>query len=119
MKTTTYTNNRLELIGRVSRITEFIPNKAAYITVAVSAGKDKYGAERPTNFIETVSFTPSNHKYLKVGTLVRVFGHISPSQYEKNGETVYNQSIVVDLVEYLETKAAVNAREAAKAVAFR
>ena len=46
--------------------------------------------------------------------LVRIFGHIVCSHYEKDGEQIFKQDIVADYVEFLETKAAVQARKMAE-----
>lgn len=117
MKINVFTNNRLELQGRISKINEYSAGKAANVTLAIDNGKDKDGNDRPTSFIQTKSFTPSCYNELKVGMKVRIHGHIAPGSYQKGTETIYTQDIVADFIEFLESKAAVDAREAAKASA--
>ena len=46
--------------------------------------------------------------------MVRVYGHVSPNKYEKNGETRYETDLVADFIEFLESRAIVDAREESK-----
>ncbi len=105
-------DNMVQLQGNVSNIVEFSENKAAAITLAVDNGNDKKGNERPASFIKFKSFSPRCYSLIKKGMKIRVYGHISPTRFEKDGEMVYTQNIVADCVEFLETKAVVEAREA-------
>jgi single-stranded DNA-binding protein len=50
--------------------------------------------------------------------LVMVAGHLKNNSYEKNGEKIYSLDIVADSVEFLESKAVVDARENAKQAAI-
>ena len=71
-----YTNNHVELEGRISKVKEYSPGKAANVTIAVDNGKDAEGSDRPTSFVQTKCFAPATYGGLKVGMLVRLFGHI-------------------------------------------
>ncbi len=111
MKINVFTNNILQLQGRVANVKEYAAHKAASITVAVDNGKDKAGNPREAHFISIKSFAPAIYNRLKVGMMVRVYGHVSPNKYEKNGETVYDTDLVADYIDFLESKAIVDARE--------
>ena len=114
MKITSYSNNKLELIGRVSNVKEYSEGKAANVSIAVDNGKDANGIAREAIFIQLKSFIPATYNTLKVGMLVQVIGHFAPSKYEKDGKTVYNTDLVADYIIFLESKETVVAREAAK-----
>lgn len=103
--------NSLQLQGNIVRVNEFSKNKAASFIVAIRNGKNSDGNERAPQFIELKSFSPSCYNRLKVGMKVRVYGHISPNRYEKNGETVYSTDLVAEFIDFLESKATVEARE--------
>ena len=83
-----YTNNSLQLQGRVGSVKEYAAGKAANISIAIEGGKDKDGGQKETQYIQLKSFTPASYNTVKVGMKVRVYGHVSPNKYEKNGETV-------------------------------
>ena len=55
-------------------------------------------------FIQTKSFTPAAYANVKVGMKIKIYGHITPSKYTKDGETIYQQDIIADYIEYLESK---------------
>lgn len=115
MKINTYTNNSLKLSGRIAAINEYSKDKAANVTVAVDNGVDKDGAPKKPSYIQLKSFTPACYNAAKVGMLVDVYGHVTTNSYEKDGETKYNTDLVADFIEFRESKATVDAREAAKA----
>lgn len=112
MKITRYTNNMITLEGRVSELREYSPGKAANVTIAVENAKNDDGTKTDPSFIQTKSFSPAAYGNLKKGMKIRIYGHIVPSRYVKNGETTYSQDIVADYIEYLESKATVEARSA-------
>lgn len=117
MKITGYSNNRLELLGRISSVKEYSEGKAANVSLAVDNGKDADGNAREASFIQLKSFTPATYNALKTGMLVQVIGHIAPSKYVKDDKPVYNTDLVADYIVFLESKETVVAREAAKAEA--
>ena len=109
------TNNTIILEGRITYLREYSKGKAANITVAVDNGKNPDGTDRPASHIQTKSFTPACYNTLEKGMLIRIYGHVVCSSYEKDGKTIYNQDLVADYVEFKETKAAVQARKMAAA----
>lgn len=104
------TGNMTILQGRISRIGEYSPGKAANVTVAVENGKAPDGSDRKPTYVQTKNFTPACYNNLKKGMLVRIYGHISPSSYMRDGERVYNQDVIADFIEFLESKATVQTR---------
>ena len=116
MQTIIRTNNQVSLIGRVTRVKEFGKDVAG-ITMAIDNGRDKKGNDRPSTFIEFKCFAPTVYNNLKPGMLLMVTAHLNNNSYEKNGETIYSLDVVADCIEFLESKATVEAREAAKATA--
>ncbi len=117
MKVSSYSNNKVEILGRVSSVKEYSKDKAANITIAVDNGKDADGNAREASFIQMKSFTKATYDALKTGMLVQVIGRVAPNKYVKDGNTVYSQDLVADYIVFLESKETVAARDAAKAEA--
>jgi single-stranded DNA-binding protein len=109
----TDTSNQLHFKGRIVHINDFgKTGNAANISIAVENKRD--GKTR-TCTIQTKCFQPAIYNTAKVGMLVEIHGHVDPSKYtDKNGKPQYSQDLVADYVEFLESKAVVDAREAAK-----
>lgn len=105
-------NNAIQLHGRVARINEYCAGKVAGITIAIP---DANG--HGTNFVQVKSFKPGCYNHLKVDMMVHAYGHIETGRYKKDGKTVFAQDIVADDIEFLENKASVDIRGAAKAAA--
>jgi single-stranded DNA-binding protein len=114
MRTTINTNNNINMIGRVTKVTEFGKDVAS-ITLALDNGRDKEGNEIKDTFVDVKSFDPSVYKNLKVGMLVYVAARFKNSSHVKDGEKVYNLDVIANCIQFLESKAVVEARENAKA----
>lgn len=115
MKCVRYTNNDLILEGRVASVNEYSKDKAANITLAIDNGKDKDGNKKEPFYIQTKSFTPAAYNSVRTGMKIRIYGHVAPNNYEKDGgEKVYGTDLIADFIDFLESKATVEAREAAK-----
>lgn len=108
------TGNHTEFEGRVVEVHEYSKGKAANITVSVE-NKLKNGTIKSMN-IQTKCFTPAMYNTIKTGMLVKLYGHVTPGSYVKDGLTVYTQDLITDYIKFLESKAVVEAREAAKSV---
>ena len=117
MRTTIKTNNNITLVGRIVKVKEFGKDVAA-ITMAMDNGRDREGNDVPSTFIELKSFEPKIYNKLKPGMLVMTMAHFRNNNYEKNGVKHYELDVIADCVEFLESKATVDAREAAKAPAI-
>lgn len=115
MKVTMYTNNHSQWGGKIHEVKEYSKDKAANITLIIDNGKDENGNNRPGTFLQLKCFVPAVYNLLKKDMKVMVYGHVKPNSYEKNGEKVYNNDLIADYVEFLETKKDVDLREAAKA----
>lgn len=114
MYTSVRTNNRIESIGRVAKITTF--KDVTIITLAIDNGKDREGNEIPSTFVDLKSFDEKAVKNLETGLQVQIYSHFKNNNYtDKNGVKHYDMDLVVDTVVYLESKAAVEARKAARA----
>ncbi len=102
-------SNMFQMQGRIVSVTEYSTGKAANVNMAVDNGCD-----REPLFIQLKSFRPSMYNTLKVGMKVRVYGHIHPNRYEKNGQMIYQTNPVADHIEMLEARAVVEERERRK-----
>lgn len=117
MKINVHTNNQVILEGRLAAIKEYSKDKAANVVITIESGVDQNGQQRKPNFISTKSFTPACYNACKVGMKARIYGHLGPNKYtdEKTGEEVFGIDVIADYIEFIESKAVVDAREAAKA----
>ena len=116
-RTIVRTNNQVTLVGRAVKVTEFGKDVAA-ITVALDNGKDREGADIKDTFVEVKCFEPKVYGNVKPGMLIMVTAHFRNNSYEKDGQKVYALDVVTDSIDFLESKAVVEAREdAAKAKA--
>ena len=113
-KTMIRTNNQITLLGRAVKVTEFGKDVAA-ITVALDNGRDKEGNDIKDTFVEVKCFEPKVYGNIKPGMLIMVTAHFANNNYEKDGQKIYATDVVANAVEFLESKATVEAREAAKA----
>lgn len=113
MRINMFTNNRLELEGRIAAVKEYSPGKAANVTIAVDNGKDKNGDAKKASFIQLKSFTKDVYSLLETGMKVHIYGHIATTEYEtKDGVKKYGTDLIADCIEFLESKSVVNSRAA-------
>ncbi len=97
--------NSVTLVGRTTRDPKIVENKnggkTVLFTVAVERNYKDSEGNRPTDFVAVKAFIQDKAKsngpydYLKKGQLIGVEAEVRTSQYEKDGETVYSQDIVV------------------------
>ena len=113
-KTMVRTNNQIILIGRATRVKEFGKDVAS-ITVALDNGRNKDGEEIKDTFVDVKCFEPKVYTKVKPGMLVMVSAHFNNNSYEKEGKKIYSTDVVANAIEFLESKATVEAREAEKA----
>ena len=102
--------NKVLLMGRLTKDPETRgegDKKAAKFTLAVDRKFKKEGSTE-ADFISCVSFSKSAEfceKYLKKGTKVVLVGRIQTGSYtNKEGAKVYTTDIVVDEIEFAESK---------------
>lgn len=93
--------NKVLLVGRLTadaKAQQKNETKVAYFTLAINSGKEKVDYVELTAFNQQANFVS---EYCNKGTLVSVEGHLSNSSYEKEGNTIYKMSIIVDRLEKL------------------
>lgn len=111
--------NKVELIGRLTKDPEvkLTTNQTAYcnFTVAVDRRfKDKDG-QRQSDFINCVAWKQTAdfiNKYFHKGSRIGLCGSIQTRSYEKDGQKVFITEVLVDEVEFVESKT--EAKEAAQ-----
>lgn len=111
--------NKVELIGRLTKDPEvkLTTNQTAYcnFTVAVDRRfKDKDG-QRQSDFINCVAWKQTAdfiNKYFHKGSRLGLCGSIQTRSYEKDGQKVFITEVLVDEVEFVESKT--EAKEAAQ-----
>ncbi len=116
--------NIVSITGRLVRDPVIFENKdgsrKVKATIAVQddfkSGPDK---KRQSQFIAVEQFmsVKMGDPWAGVvkGSRVQLLAHLESNVYEKDGETVYGMKVVVDSVNYLETRAETDARRAANA----
>ena len=105
--------NRVVLMGRLTRDPDIRytqgqqPMCVARFTLAVDRGWKKEG-QQSADFISCVAFRKTGEfveKYLKKGTKVAAEGRIQTGSYtNREGQKVYTTDVVVDNIEFAESK---------------
>ncbi len=101
--------NSVSLIGRLTKDPEVryssgSQTTVAKFTLAVNRPFAKEG-EQDADFIRVTCFGKSAElieKYVSKGRLVGVTGRIQTGSYEKDGQKVFTQDVIVDRVEFLD-----------------
>jgi len=106
--------NKWTGIGRVTKDIELkkTPNgkSVATFTLAVNRRTQDDGAD----FIQCVAWNKTAEilsQYVRKGHRIGVTGHISTRNYESNGRTVYVTEVVVEEMEFLESKTSSEAQK--------
>ena len=108
--------NKVILMGRLTRdpdiryTTGDNPMTVARFTLAVDRRRKANEGEQNADFISCVAFNRQAEfaeKYLKKGTKIAMSGRIQTGSYtNKDGNKVYTTDVVVDDLEFAESKAA-------------
>ena len=108
------TKNQGTLIGRLSDEVKVVENKdgsrKVYATVAVERDYQNEDGTRPVDFIQSEGFIPASRKgngvydYMAKGDLVAIAFSVRPNSYEKDGEKVYVQKLIIEDVSLLQSK---------------
>lgn len=72
----------------------------------MSMSRDKEG-NYPTDFFQCVCFgkiSENVEKYCEKGNKLLIEGRVKNNNYQKDGTTIYSTEIIVDSLEFLETK---------------
>lgn len=111
--------NRVELVGRLTKDPElrYTSSNIASVrfTLAVNRPFQNQNGERETDFISCVAWrnqAENMKKYVSKGSLISVEGRIQTGSYDKDGQRVYTTDVVADNVQFLESKAQSQNREA-------
>lgn len=99
--------NCVVLSGRLTSDPK-VSEKATNFTLAVDR-KFKKDGEQTADFISCVTFGKTAEfvgKYLEQGTKIIAEGRIQTGSYEKNGQKIYTTDVVVESVEFAESKKA-------------
>ena len=97
--------NNVILTGRITRDLELKTGKASYLKFSLAVNRPFSKDE--VDFINCAAFGKTAElmdKYLSKGSKIGVIGRIQVSQYEKEGQKHSNTEIVVDTLEFLESK---------------
>lgn len=105
--------NNVILIGRLTakpEVSYTSSNMAVTkFTIAVDKGKDK-GA----NFIRVTAFDKTAElicRYMDKGRQIAVIGRIETGSYQKDGQTIYTQDVIIDRAEFIGNKTEVEKRD--------
>ena len=103
--------NKVILVGRLTKDTEIrnadSDKKVARSTIAVNRSFKKEDGEQQADFINLVAFKQQAdffEKFGKKGIKFIVIGRIQTGSYEKDGARVYTTDVIVENVEFAESK---------------
>ena len=103
--------NQVILIGRITKDPEVKTTQndiaVCSFTLAVDRKFKNANGEREANFISCVAWKQTAEligKYFQKGSKIGVIGNIQTRSYEKDGHKVYVTEIVVDQIEFVESK---------------
>ena len=99
--------NLVVLTGRLTREPELKYGKSGVAYLKFSLAVNRMKKEDPTDFINCAAFGKTAEligEYVKKGNQLGVQGRMQVSSYEVNGEKKNNTEVVVDRIEFLESK---------------
>ena len=103
--------NRVCLIGNLTKAVEvrYTPKGMAMttFTLAVRRETKKEDGTYDCDFINCVAYrtqAESLGKYLDKGSMISVEGRIQTGSYEKDGRKIYTTDIIVDKIQFLNSK---------------
>lgn len=100
--------NKVQLIGRLTGAPEPISNGCSFTVAVNESYKDKEGNNvENTEFVRCVAFGKLSEillKWLEKGEKHYFEGKLRTSKYEKDGETRYSTSVVVNNFSFLDAK---------------
>ena len=99
--------NTVNLIGRLTKEVESRRTQGgtdvSYITLAVDRRKKDSGAD----FIRCTAFNKVAEllsQYVNKGDRIGIVGHIKTGSYEKNGQRFYTTDVIIDSIDFLESR---------------
>lgn len=103
--------NKVILVGRLTKDTEIrnadSDKKVARSTIAVNRSFKNDGDKQQADFINLVAFKQQAdffEKFGKKGIKFIIIGRIQTGSYEKDGTRVYTTDVIVENVEFAESK---------------
>ena len=99
--------NRCILIGRPTKDPDVKYTQEKLAVARFTLAVDRKGKEKAADFISCVSFGKTAEfieKYIRKGTKIAVEGRIQTGSYNKNGEKVYTTDVVIEQVEFAQSK---------------
>lgn len=100
--------NKAILVGRLTRDPEMRDTQGGTKMCKFALAIDRRGRDGGTDYINCTAFGKTAElvgQYLRKGSRAGVVGRIQTGSYERDGHKVYTTDIVVDEVEFLETRA--------------
>ena len=102
--------NRVILIGRLTKDVEMRSTQSGTnivrFTLAVDRKQSK-DKDKSADFISCIAYAKLAgvvNQYCHKGSKIAVMGHIQTGSYEKDGKRIYTTDIIVDELEFLESK---------------
>lgn len=103
--------NKVFLMGRLTKDTEIrnadSDKKVARCSIAVNRSFKREGDEQNADFINLVAFRNQAdflERFGRKGVKLIVTGHIQTGSYEKDGTRVYTTDVIVEQLEFAESK---------------
>lgn len=103
--------NRVCLIGNLTKAVEIRYTQSglgvAHFTLAINREIKKKDGTYDTDYINCVAYGNQAElvsKYLDKGSKISVEGHIQTGSYEKDGKKIYTTDIVVEKIQFLDSK---------------
>lgn len=110
--------NRVSLIGRTTKKPELYTGEKTTLTkfgLAVKRNYKNAQGESETDFINCIAFNNRAeliNQYVEKGDLIGIGGRIQTGSYEnKQGQKVYTTDIIIDEIEFLQSKPIVKKEE--------
>lgn len=100
--------NIVVLIGRTTKDIELRYSQNGNMAIArFSLAVDRMSKDKGTDFISCIAFGKTAElleKYVPKGRKIAIVGHIQTGSYEKDGHKVYTTDVIVDRMEFCESK---------------
>ena len=99
--------NHVILIGRTTKDIELKYSQNQTAIARFSLAVDRMSKDKGTDFISCIAFGKTAElleKYVPKGRKIAIVGHIQTGSYEKDGHKVYTTDVIVDRMEFCESK---------------
>ena len=99
--------NKTILSGRTVKELELRKTQGGTSVIRFTLAVDRRKKDDGTDFIQCVAYgkvAELMDRYVRKGHKVGIIGHIQTGRYDKDGKTIYTSDVVIDEVEFLETK---------------